>query len=1120
MPFTHDEWCAQHALIDAVHAIPVGCRTRFSYETTSDNKVCFENATLVSHTKFGGILRIERRGCRRIPFPSRSAKYRSLGITELHAPENEPAMSMKKTIPHLVAKFSRQLSMEDGDAHRPQRPRTKPRDHAPERSIARCARAPASVEKKQGTTAERLPPKGTSIFSRDGLLFATINGRNLASDAKLHRLVSFCVAHGIAICLVQETKRPCDEEIDLGGWHYVGSACSLHEAGIGVLVHPKLSSRLKAFRTILPGRLQELRFDTFILMNVYQYTQDKRQDREMLWTKLEEALPRDALPTVIAGDFNCDPRRKNPQDIELAEFALLAGCKLKEHKKATFPRSRSQLDHLMVTARYASSLGRTRIFDPGIDSDHLMVVTRVKIRLARGKPKVKLPDPDETDFDLLGYSSEARLRYHHAFQKAAAEHPPDSFTKLATLINEVGASTLPTKTKAPAMQTRWTKHEQTLNEIRACMDEQIKTNSSKYEELLSHNPWVAWKHARVSVDRAPRRMGATLGTEEFTNHFQSLLNPTPPAAAEDARLDAELKEVLLSLKKPNAHFKRGAFLATELSQAVLSMANHKATGPSQTPIEPLRCASVQEALLPLINAMLRDGKIDDTLLESFVVPLFKKGCIEQTSNYRGIFLLEQVLKVVNRMILARLQVGFGDTLSPLQNAYRRHRGCQQHILAAAQLRAIACAHRTPLAFLFVDFTKAFDSLRRRALKQILDWWGVPSELQLLIFDMMDRQRVRVRLSKRGDPGEVFGVAEGVLQGDTLAPTLFLLGIDIILKRLSLPDFNRHGVEYDDPVLARTTRSRTVRAADESRFPGLAYADDILLASNSTSGAQILLHELQRVGSLLGLQINIYKDEKTALMTWNTTGTVHALDGTVVPPCTKYKYLGWVCTKVGSAEADWRRRRQLAFAIHHKYRNVWKHGSDRVKHHMLWSIVLPTLTYGLSTYSWTEKWRHTITQTFHRLVRSTFGIRVDWTKFTHKRVESIIHNRHLFVTSAFALSRLTEVGTWIRDHYNDVTTHPVISILEWDKGGPNSPRAALLQMAQVDDWDTLCKLADSPKRWAKHCEKCALAEERAIAQYIGRRRENEDRRWNATDTRTLLEKRAQAATEWLARRKSN
>ena len=74
--------------------------------------------------------------------------------------------------------------------------------------------------------------------------------------------------------------------------------------------------------------------------------------------------------------------------------------------------------------------------------------------------------------------------------------------------------------------------------------------------------------------------------------------------------------------------------------------------------------------------------------------------------------------------------------------------------------------------LFVNFTKAFDSIHRGKMEQILLAYGLPKETAAAITIPYRNTKVKVR-SPEGDT-EYFDIVPEVLQGDTLTPYHFII----------------------------------------------------------------------------------------------------------------------------------------------------------------------------------------------------------------------------------------------------------------------------------------------------------------------------------------------------------
>ena len=94
-------------------------------------------------------------------------------------------------------------------------------------------------------------------------------------------------------------------------------------------------------------------------------------------------------------------------------------------------------------------------------------------------------------------------------------------------------------------------------------------------------------------------------------------------------------------------------------------------------------------------------------------------------NYRGIALSAIAAKIANKLILNRIQPVLDPLLRPNQNGFRPGRSTTSHILALRRIIEGVKAHNQKAIIVFVDFKKAFDSLDRVKLMQVLSSYGVP-----------------------------------------------------------------------------------------------------------------------------------------------------------------------------------------------------------------------------------------------------------------------------------------------------------------------------------------------------------------------------------------------------------
>ena len=168
------------------------------------------------------------------------------------------------------------------------------------------------------------------------------------------------------------------------------------------------------------------------------------------------------------------------------------------------------------------------------------------------------------------------------------------------------------------------------------------------------------------------------------------------------------------------------------------------------------------------------------------------------------------------------------------------------------------AKNLQVTLLFVDFTKAFDSIHRGKMEQILLAYGLPEETVAAITILYRNTKVKVR-SLDGDT-EYFDIVTGVLQGNTLAPYLFIICLDYVL-RTSIDNIRENGFVLTKKR-SRRYPAKTITDAD--------YANDIALLANTPNQAETLLHSLERATAGIGLHVNAHKTE---FMCFNQKGDI-------------------------------------------------------------------------------------------------------------------------------------------------------------------------------------------------------------------------------------------------------
>ena len=218
-----------------------------------------------------------------------------------------------------------------------------------------------------------------------------------------------------------------------------------------------------------------------------------------------------------------------------------------------------------------------------------------------------------------------------------------------------------------------------------------------------------------------------------------------------------------------------------VAEAVGKMKTKKAPGPSGVVAEMLKAAgdSCIRRVTDLVNAIISSGSVPREWNESYILNCYKgKGDALERGNYRGLKLLDQVMKALERVLekVIREMINIDE----MQFGFMPGRGTTDAIFIVRQLQEKFIGKKRNLYFAFVDLEKAFDRVPRDVL-----WWamrslGVAEWVVKLVQSMYVNSSSRVRVGSVFS--DLFDVKVGVHQGSVLSPILFIIVLEALSRQ--------------------------------------------------------------------------------------------------------------------------------------------------------------------------------------------------------------------------------------------------------------------------------------------------------------------------------------------------
>jgi hypothetical protein len=159
----------------------------------------------------------------------------------------------------------------------------------------------------------------------------------------------------------------------------------------------------------------------------------------------------------------------------------------------------------------------------------------------------------------------------------------------------------------------------------------------------------------------------------------------------------------------------------EVEIAIAKLKKYKSPGSDQIRTELIEAGGeiLLSAIHKLINSVWNKEELPDQWKESIIVPIHKKGDKTDCNNYRRISLLSASYKILWTILLSSLSSCIDGIIGDYQCGFQRNRSTTDQIFCISQILEKQWEYNETVHQLFVDFKKAYDSVRREVLYNIL-----------------------------------------------------------------------------------------------------------------------------------------------------------------------------------------------------------------------------------------------------------------------------------------------------------------------------------------------------------------------------------------------------------------
>ena len=385
-----------------------------------------------------------------------------------------------------------------------------------------------------------------------------------------------------------------------------------------------------------------------------------------------------------------------------------------------------------------------------------------------------------------------------------------------------------------------------------------------------------------------------IAPEKLTSHFEQHFSPRPVTPQPEILNPDNFPHIL---PPDDINVNEDIPNEDELHKVIRKQKDNKCQGIDKIYSEHLKYSKSSKlfsALLLLLTMIWTTVEVPKSWLDAVITCLHKKGLKSVAKNYRSIFIMNAISRILPRLIIERLRDCYESLIMENQFGFRQNRSTTDAIFI---VREAIKSTKNPLYLCMIDLRAAYDHVDRDMLFSVLNIRTKAPKITSLLKALYTGTKASIKNTVHS-----FQVHTGCRQGGIESPVLFNIYMDFVLRCVEhevLLKYPNTGLKYSYRIKSESSnrKQRSIhKISGNDRLRMLLYADDIVLFCEDINELNDILSIYDSNFLRFGLTIAI---DKTQTLAYNVSEEIMSseslisLRGEPIDNVRTFKYLGHV-----------------------------------------------------------------------------------------------------------------------------------------------------------------------------------------------------------------------------------